>query len=158
MNYKEIASRITGISVPIFGISWNPPTPDVVVAKKVINFLEDRRVLYNPYELELPKSCIRSIQEIRNFLTQQLDNVDSGSELGRSLKAMRSACRKLLDRFEEVEDQGYSHYSSAFSMSFFSSVGELRGIFGLHIGKILACHGLNCESNLLTIIPFDDLE
>lgn len=44
MTFKEIASKITGVSFPVFGVSWNPGKPDIKIAQEVINFLEDRRV------------------------------------------------------------------------------------------------------------------
>ena len=51
--FTEIANRITGISTPVFGVSWNPPTLDSDIAKKLLTFFEDRRVLYrSPYHLE----------------------------------------------------------------------------------------------------------
>lgn len=43
MAYKEIASKITGFSCPIFEISWNPPKLKIETAAKIITFLEDRR-------------------------------------------------------------------------------------------------------------------
>ena len=52
MTFKQILSRLTGISCPVFGIQWNPPEPEITVAQRVISFLEDRRVLYNPFDLE----------------------------------------------------------------------------------------------------------
>jgi hypothetical protein len=52
MNFKKLASRITGITSPIFGVSWNPPEPDVKRSERVIAFMEDRRVLYNSYAWE----------------------------------------------------------------------------------------------------------
>ena len=44
MKFREITSRLTGISSPIFGVSWNPPPAEVTIARRAIAFLEDRRV------------------------------------------------------------------------------------------------------------------
>ena len=48
MIFREIRERLTGISCPIFGVSWNPSETERTKAIKIIRFLEDRRVLYNP--------------------------------------------------------------------------------------------------------------
>jgi hypothetical protein len=50
VKFKQIINRLTGITMPVFGINWNPPTAHVTVARNVITFLEDRRVLYNPFD------------------------------------------------------------------------------------------------------------
>ena len=67
MKFKQIINRLTGFSTPVFGVSWSPPQSHIDVARSVIIFLEDRRVLYNPYELEVPQHCIHSVIEIRRF-------------------------------------------------------------------------------------------
>ena len=46
MNFTDIRERLTGISCPFFGISWNPTEIDRTKANRIIRFLEDRRVLY----------------------------------------------------------------------------------------------------------------
>lgn len=58
MRFKEILSRLTGISVPVFGVSWNPPEADCAVGKRAVAFLEDRRVLYAPSKMEVPEHCV----------------------------------------------------------------------------------------------------
>ena len=45
VKFTEIASRMTGFSFPIFALSWQSPTPDVAIARRIIAFLEDRRLL-----------------------------------------------------------------------------------------------------------------
>jgi hypothetical protein len=45
IKFKEVVSRITGFSVPVFGVSCNPPQPEVITARRALAFLEDRRVL-----------------------------------------------------------------------------------------------------------------
>jgi hypothetical protein len=72
MKFAEIINRLTGISCPIFGISWNPPEAQRAIAQRVITFLADRRVPYNPSEMEVPHHCVESVLQIRTFLTKEL--------------------------------------------------------------------------------------
>lgn len=58
MIFREIRERLTGISCPIFGVSWNPSETERTKAIKIIRFLEDRRVLYNPYEHLMNKNVL----------------------------------------------------------------------------------------------------
>jgi hypothetical protein len=45
VRFQEIAARVTGFSTPVFGVSWSPSEPEVTAARRVVTFLEDRRVL-----------------------------------------------------------------------------------------------------------------
>ena len=152
--FKEIASKITGFSTPVFGVSWEPPNNDREIAKSVVNFLEDRRVLYNPSELEDPQHCISSVLEIRRFLTEKMNDLDQNCELAKNLGTMRSACRKFLDS-AQILDRGlkFSHRPSYDSWVFYSSLGEMRGIFGMCLSQILLSFGLDIEKDLASILP-----
>lgn len=47
----ETARRVTGISTPVFGVSWSDPGPsETEIVRRFLVFLEDRRVLYNPFD------------------------------------------------------------------------------------------------------------
>jgi hypothetical protein len=161
MKFKEIVSRLTGFSVPIFGVSWNPPEVEVNKAKRVITYMEDRRVLFNPYELEMPEHCVHSVIEIRHYLTNELGDIDNKSPLGMSLRAMRASCRKFLDtvdaRGNDLVHFGWQkgHWAS---WEFNSALGELRGVFGIHLAQIAAEHGLDIEKPLAGILPARDKE
>jgi len=160
MKFKEIAKRITGISTPVFGISWNPESTERDLAKEVIAFLEDRRVLFVPSEVEIPMHCVESILKIRKFLTEKIGKLDHESELSKSLRAMRAACRKFLDRTGAKNDlilfgAQSGHYAS---WEFISAVGELRGVFGIHIARIAVTYGIDVEKDLASIIPGLDIE
>lgn len=126
MKFKEIIKRLTGVSTPIFGVSWNPGNTSRDIAQRTVSFLEDRRVLYNPSEMEVPAHCVSSVLEIRRFLTDQIPNTTE-KDLQDSLKALRFACRKFLDlvntRNELVQFGGTrGHWAS---WTFNGAVGEL---------------------------------
>lgn len=159
MKFKEIINRLNGISTPIFGMQWTPSELKVTKARRVISFLEDRRVLYNPSELETSEYCVRSVIEIRQFLTSEIGDIDENSELADSLRAMRTACRKFLNTVQNDKRQIITfgmergHYAS---WIFLSAIGELRGVFGIHIATIAAQHGLDVEDELASILPERD--
>lgn len=156
MKFKQVIGRLTGFNIPVFGISWNPPEPEIEKAKRVLVYLEDRRVLYNPSSLEVPEHCVNSIIEIRQFLTSELGRIDSKSELSSSLRAMRAACRKFLNQVGghngEIIRYGVNkgHYAS---WTFLPALGELRGVFGMHLAKISTSYGLDIDDELASILP-----
>ena len=156
MKFKEIANRITGISCPFFGVSWTPPKSEREIAKRIISFLEDRRVLYSPYEMEMPSHCVESIIDIRRYLTQEIGSIPNGTEIEASLRALRAACRKFLDKIQidNIEDRYIRPpYSNVNSWIFLSGLGELRGVFGIHIAKIAVSYGIDLEDDLASIVP-----
>lgn len=156
MKFKEISARLTGISSPIFGVSWQPPETKRSVAKRVIAFLEDRRVLYSPSEMEVPDRCVQSVLEIRRFLTAEISNLDEKAEIRASLRAMRAACRKFLDTVQADEGRiirlgaERGHYAS---WTFNGTLGEMRGVFGIHLARLAVAYGVNVENDLAAIIP-----
>ena len=52
MKFQAILVQLTSLSCPVFGVSWNPPEAEVSRARRILAFLEDRRVLYNPSSVE----------------------------------------------------------------------------------------------------------
>ncbi len=77
--------------------------------------------------------------QIREFLTQEISRLDHGDELSDSLRAMRAACGKFLDTVHDPEDRIVrygGHLNHWASWIFNAALGELSGVFGIHIGKI----------------------
>ncbi|MFC2051073.1 DUF6650 family protein, partial [Chloroflexota bacterium] len=97
IKFGKIAKSLTGFSTPVFGISWNPPDSDRDIVRKVITFLEDRRALYNPYNIETPIFVDQSILEIRKELTNTLQKLGDNPDVSPHLRAMRAACRKYMN-------------------------------------------------------------
>lgn len=155
MKFAELLNRLTGISCPVFGVSWNPVDTDRSVAKRVITFLEARRVLYTAYEYESICPCITSATEIKNYLTSELQQIDDNSELNSYIRAMRNACNKFLSKCPDKK-AFRCHACQSGNIEnwiFTSAVGELRGTFGIMIGQIAKAYGLDVEDELSQIIP-----
>jgi hypothetical protein len=156
MKFFEIANRLTGISTPIIGVSWQPTGSETAATRRVVAFLEDRRVLYYPGEMEVPVHCVSSVMQIRRFLTAEIGRLGRKSELGASLRAMQAACRKFLDAVggEDSEILLHArepgHYAG---WTFYGALGEMRGVFGIHLARIATRFQVDVEDELAAIIP-----
>lgn len=146
MKFSEIGHRINGIgiSIPIFGfsVSWNPSESARNVAREVIIFLENRRVLYNPYSMETYSHCLNSANQMRDFLTDKITKAPS-DDLEKHLRAMRKACINFVQLLNQ-------HRPNQFIGE---GLGELRATLGLHIGILAAQYGIDIEDELAAIIP-----
>lgn len=155
MKFLELANKLTGISCPLFGISWNPTEPQRNIAKRIIIFLEARRVLFEDFGAEALCQCIDSVTKIKDYLTSELSAVDENSELNGYIRAMRQASNKFLTCFPKSKQDKclYCKEGTREYWSFVSAIGELRGVFGIMIGQIAKAYGLDVEDDLSQIIP-----
>jgi hypothetical protein len=111
--------------------------------------------------MEVPLHCVESVLQIRQFLTSIIGNLPENTELSQSLRAMRAACRKFLDRTDArngdiIRDGARTNHWA--SWEFNGAVGELRGVFGIHIAKIAVSYGIDIETELASIIPEEDID
>ena len=166
MHWKEVVSRLTGFSVPIFGVSWNPPEAEVAVARRVVAYLEDRRVLYTPFAWEVPEHCVESVLQIRQFLTEVLLSLPDRKGLAEHVRGMRAACREFLtptaiEHFDPMHGKrprilvprNVWDRSGPDEWRFWAALGELRSRLGHHLGAIAVMYGLEMEDELATILP-----
>ena len=150
IKYSKIAKSLTGFSTPLFGLSWNPPETDRSIVRKLVTFLEDRRALYNSFDMETPMFVDQSLIEIRKELTETLQKVGDNPDLSPHLRAMRAACRKYLDATQSRQPYHYRDYEA------FAALGELRAIFGIHIAQLAVKYGIDIENELDSIMPIED--
>lgn len=143
--FRDIASRITGISVPVFGVSWNPPESERKIVRETFIFLEDRRALYNDFAHELDHEVSESVLAIRSELTASLRRLPEGSEAAPCFRAMRAACREYLDN---ARPRGLGG-----PFSFMSELGKLRAMIGVQVAYLAVKYGIDLDGELVSVIP-----
>lgn len=152
MEYKKILKNITGVSTPLFGLQWSPPIVESDVAREIITFLEDRRVLYSPEEEEGPSYCRQSVEQIREMLTERMSRVTSNSEIRKLLSNLRTQCRKFCD---EIGSQSFPGLPVPVQKSILKrELEKLRLVAGKVVGALSVSYGIDVEDQLASIIPF----
>lgn len=131
--------RLTGISTPFGGLSWEYQEPYRKLAERLITFLEDRRVITDRQghagvllSSSLPYT-IKSVRQIRDRLREDLEKIDRTSKFAESMRAMQKACRRLLDNAEGET------YSAAV-------LDEFRKVMAEHMLRIAAAYGFSIEA------------
>jgi hypothetical protein len=121
--------RITGISTPWLGVSWEYRESDAVVVRRVFSFLEDRRVLYEPLNAQIFFYVGQSAAEIRQMLTQELGASSLGEQLSESFKTIRAALRRFMDDLEKLDQPERSGLMDPLQIhdQQVLALGEMRG-------------------------------
>lgn len=159
-GWRTLVPRVSGFSTPVFGLQWEPPTPERDLARRLVAFLENRRVLFVEGEAEIPDHAARSVIEIRAFLTDIIQEAPAGSKVEAAARQMRAACLAFhrgasssSDMLEFGVERG--HWAS---WVFLQSLGLLRAHIGTQLAIVIAAYGVDVEDHLLSILPPDARE
>ncbi len=157
MRRPRIGKRLTGVSTPFGGASWETvPDAEKEALTRLVTFLEDRRVLYSPTEVEVPRHCVESVLQIRQFLIAGAGQLPRDNEVAIAMRNMAGACRRFLD----LATHGDGHMPMGPRMdwgfeswAFNQALGELRGQVGMYLQALLASHHVQIDGELATILP-----
>jgi hypothetical protein len=156
MKAKERLLKLTSVSTPLGGLSWTPPKSEREELRKLVAFLEDRRVLFRELRFEVPDEVIRSILGIRERLTEVIANLPEDSRAAEALRKMRSACRRFLDGphpdVEMIIQYRWGVHGKG-DPGWLVALGELRGVFGSQLATLADIYGLDIEDELASILP-----
>jgi hypothetical protein len=160
LGLTELSRRITGFSTPFFGVQWTPPAAERDLVRAFLTFLEDRRVLFVAYHLEVHGEVEHSVHEIRRQCTETLTTLSEQSRAVPPLRAIRAACRRFLDEprqdFRNLFARDFGDFRD--SAGFFTALGELRATVGAQIAILAVLYNIELEAELATIVPAEDDE
>jgi hypothetical protein len=152
---KQLASRLTGFSTPVFGLSWEAPVAERDIARELLMEFEDRRVLYNPYTAETPRYCVEAVIQIRACLRDWLKRLGGTGVLSEHVRGLGAASRAFLDRMEDLERMwgGLDIGRFGQDVEFNDALGRLRAVFGVHLAFIAERYDLEIRGELVSILP-----
>ncbi|WFU01953.1 hypothetical protein QA648_17915 [Rhizobium sp. CB3171] len=165
---KDMLKRITGVSTPWFGVSWNPPTSDRDAVRKFLAFLEDRRALFNPLPAEVEDDVISSIHMIRAECTTAVGALSEKAPGVAHVRAIGAACRRFLDEpyptFDDIMERRRDPYfdrdeshgrlrRGTHPAGFFTALGELRAFVGIQIAMLSSLYEIDIHGDLVRILP-----
>ena len=145
--------RPTGIGGFGFSINWEKVPGDEDIAREVITYLEDRRLLFGKRHMEDEMYCVDSANSMRHFLTSELFRAKAGSSLATSIRAIRAALREFLDAAGPEARNFRYHRSGAMTDEFSLALGELRSRVGLQVALIADQYDIEVEDELAQILP-----
>ena len=104
--------RITGIDTPIGGISWEYTDSEKKGVQQLFDYLETKRLLINPIEMEKKDWCILSAIEIKQKINEINIKFDFKNDTKLITKAMIDACNTFLDDLQNVKNSGIIYKSN----------------------------------------------
>lgn len=156
----SMARRITGISTPLGGMQWADPGPsEKDIVRAFLVFLEDRRVLYNSMQLEVPQQVERSVHEIREECTRNLQRLGVNAFATIPIRTIREESRRYHDNCNEafhnmVHDWDPDrHDRNRFGPGFFTALGSYRATVGYQVALLAAHYDIDVEGDLASVIP-----
>ena len=142
--------ELNGFSTSLGGISWNKTTSSKEMFSRLMFFLESKRILVNPIELEFKDWCIESVLEIKQQLvkiTQELKLKDFDADI---IRNMIDACNDYLDTVKPMnlpgiiykkddrwEDLSFDRAMKAFRNSFKQEIAKVEKKYRLKFHKII---------------------
>ena len=123
--------RITGIDVPFGGISWEYTETEKQAIQKLFFFLESKRLLTNPIEMEIKQWCIESALEIKRRLVDTLSECDFSKDTVKETGIIFK---------NEKGDWANSAFSSAmkqFRNVFRENINLLSSVYGIIFTKTI---------------------
>jgi hypothetical protein len=144
--------RITGVSVPWgFGVSWEYRESDASIVRRVLTFLEGRRILYEPLNTQIFNYVGQSATDIKEMLTQESSG-PAGELLTSFLKEIRRAVIEFKTKLERIEQSERSEVGKNLREEKVLALGEMRGRVNPVLALLAAKYEIEVEPELAAVL------
>lgn len=141
--------ELSGISSPFFGLSWEKKLSEKEMFAHLLLYLESKRILVNPIEMEKKEWCIESVLEIKSSLISitngfPLNNADSLQ----IIRNLIDSCNEYLDTVSHLnlpniifkdgdnwEDINFDKAMKAFRSLFKTEINKIENNYKLTFNK-----------------------
>ncbi|TYB60695.1 hypothetical protein FXF51_31315 [Nonomuraea sp. PA05] len=141
------------MGTPLFGVQWRKTSAERRAAHEVMDFIEERKLLFVDRHVDDVEHCVRSALEIWAFIAEQLEQHDVGRELSVTLKSMRAACRRFVEAAGPQGENFGSQTSVAGARRLGLALGDLRSQMGFYVAAMAAQYLIEVDDDLSVILP-----
>ena len=129
---------INGISVPFGGISWSKSNSPKEAFSYLFLFLESKRILVNPIDMEFKEWCIKSVLEIKETLVSITKDIKFKKDEISIIRDLIDACNTYLDTVSQMNLNGiiYKNGDRWEDLSFDKAMKKFRLSFKAQIDII----------------------
>jgi hypothetical protein len=134
-------------------VNWEKAPGDEEIARRIVTFLENRRLLFGVRHLEDELECVHSANQVRDHLTDELLQANPGKSLNSSIRAMRTASRNFVDAAGSDARNFRRHHDPPGTDQFSDALAQLRVLVGLHLEQLVIQYDIEIEPELAQILP-----
>jgi hypothetical protein len=129
-------------------------TLEMELAKSLIDFFDDRRVIFELFELERPSYALHSVNTIRAELNTVRKQLGQDNALYKKVEQMQKACKTFMTELSLVElDTLKYNPSDPDWVKFVTTLTVLRKVISLHISQLANLYTLRLSDDLQSIVP-----
>lgn len=146
--------RLTGITIGPASGQWERKDDDREIARRVVNLLADRRMLWKDFSREVEEHCVQSANEVRRSLGAHMDNPEISRHLAERVSLLQLLFRSFVDDLEhDGVDSWRYRWSSVGTDPLSVALGRLRGLVGVQVGALASDYDLEVPDDLARIVP-----
>ncbi len=136
--------KLTGASTPFGGVSWSSEISAKERFQYLLLYLESKRILTNPIEMEILDQCTHSVLDIKGTLVEVTKDVVFNEEDTVVVRSLVDACNTYLDETNglNVGHIIYKRNGKWENLSFDSAMKKFRNAFRKNIAVIEKKHKL----------------